>query len=188
MRVYIVRHGESVNNLNKNWTGWTDVPLTEKGRDDARKAGEFLKGITFDKVYSSDLSRAMDTARIALPGCVFETSPLFREVNVGEIGDKPLEILSVDERIAASRYGYAPYGGESQNEFGERIRRAMSMLEETSYNTVAIFAHAGFLRAFLDKVVGTYLPRQNVRCDNCAVAIFDFENKEWKLHSWINGR
>ena len=57
MRLYVIRHGESENNLKKCWTGWYDAPLTEKGRQDARKAGTFLQGITFDKIYASDLSR-----------------------------------------------------------------------------------------------------------------------------------
>ena len=67
MRVYIVRHGESVNNLNKLWTGWNDEELSEKGREDAKRAGDIIKGVSLDRIYSSDLSRAMDTARIAVP-------------------------------------------------------------------------------------------------------------------------
>ena len=190
MRVYVVRHGESMNNLKKLWTGWNDVELSEKGREDAKRAGEIIKGVSFDKIYSSDLSRAMDTARIAVPGCEFEALPIFREVNVGNIADKPLDVLSVEERILAGREGYAPYGGESCEEFSKRVRRVMDMLASTNFNTVAVFAHAGFLRTFLDVVVGAYLPRQNVVCNNCAVAIFDYDNanNEWKLHSWINGR
>lgn len=43
MKVYVVRHGESETNHMKKWTGWFDAPLTEKGRDDARGQGNFLK-------------------------------------------------------------------------------------------------------------------------------------------------
>lgn len=62
MRVYVIRHGESETNLNKKWTGWLDVHLTDKGKDDAKKAGDFLKNIAFEKIYASDLSRAVETA------------------------------------------------------------------------------------------------------------------------------
>ena len=115
MRVYVVRHGESMNNLKKLWTGWNDVELSEKGREDAKRAGEIIKGVSFDKIYSSDLSRAMDTARIAVPGCEFEALPIFREVNVGNIADKPLDVLSVEERILAGREGYAHYGDSDEH-------------------------------------------------------------------------
>ena len=89
MLVYLIRHGESQSNLDKIWSGWNDVPLTEKGKLDAKKAGEYLDGIKFDKIYSSDLSRAKNTAEIAIPGCEYEQTPLLREINVGEIVGKP---------------------------------------------------------------------------------------------------
>ena len=69
MKVYFVRHGQSVNNVRGVWTGWMDVDLTEQGISDAKVAGDFLKGIKFDKVYSSDLKRAVDTAKYAISGC-----------------------------------------------------------------------------------------------------------------------
>lgn len=83
MRVYVIRHGESESNLKKIWSGQFDAKLTEKGKEDAKKVGEVLKGVSFDKIYTSDLSRAMDTAKIAIPDCSFETSPLLREVDMG---------------------------------------------------------------------------------------------------------
>ena len=45
MKIYVIRHGESVNNLKGLWTGWSDVELTEKGVLDAKKAGEFIKDV-----------------------------------------------------------------------------------------------------------------------------------------------
>ena len=59
----MVRHGQSVWNMENRFTGWTDVALTEKGRDEAIKAGVVLKelGYTFDVAYTSLLKRANDT-------------------------------------------------------------------------------------------------------------------------------
>jgi len=63
-----MRHGESQWNLENRFTGWTDVDLTDTGREQARKAGELLKkeGYTFDLAYSSVLKRAIRTLWIAL--------------------------------------------------------------------------------------------------------------------------
>ena len=186
MRVYIVRHGESVNNFQKLWTGWLDVPLTEKGVNDAEKAKSFIGGVDFDKVYSSDLIRAVETAKIALPSYSLETSPLLREVNVGSIAGSPISTVSSEKRVFAALNGYSEYGGETKEEFQSRIRKFTKELETKDFKNVAIFSHAGWLRGFLDEVVGVTLPRKNIVCANCAIGIFEFEKDVWKLHSWIN--
>ncbi len=67
--LYIARHGESEWNTLGKWTGWTDVSLTEKGKNDARAIGEsFLKDITFDTVYTSDLKRTHETLDAMMKG------------------------------------------------------------------------------------------------------------------------
>lgn len=63
MKLVLLRHGQSIYNLEKRFTGWTDVPLTEKGIEEAKKAGKLLKinNFKFDKAYTSRLKRAIDT-------------------------------------------------------------------------------------------------------------------------------
>jgi len=67
-KLVLMRHGESQWNLENRFTGWTDVDLTEAGREQARKAGELLKreGYEFDLAYTSVLKRAIRTLWIAL--------------------------------------------------------------------------------------------------------------------------
>ena len=65
-KLVLVRHGQSVWNLQNRFTGWVDVPLTEKGKEEAFKAGELLKDIRFNVAYTSDLTRAQETLRIIL--------------------------------------------------------------------------------------------------------------------------
>lgn len=55
MKVYVIRHGESENNRTERFTGWDDPHLTDRGREDAKKAAELLKNVRFDKIYVSDL-------------------------------------------------------------------------------------------------------------------------------------
>jgi 2,3-bisphosphoglycerate-dependent phosphoglycerate mutase len=63
-----IRHGQSQWNLENRFTGWADVPLTEKGQSEARQAGWALKdaGFTFDIAYTSVLSRAQNTLKLVL--------------------------------------------------------------------------------------------------------------------------
>ena len=64
----LVRHGQSTYNLENRFTGWKDVPLTNKGVDEAKNAGNILKesNIVFDLAYTSKLKRAQDTLDIIL--------------------------------------------------------------------------------------------------------------------------
>ena len=186
MRVYIVRHGESETNKAHRWTGWLDVPLTEKGIEDAAKAGSLLADVKFDKLYSSDLVRAKKTLETALPGREYETSHLLREVSVGNIAGKPIIAFTDEEKALMVVKGYAAFGGETKEEFRGRVEGFMKMLEGSGEETVGIFCHAGWQRTFLDLVIGMSLPRKNVQCNNCTVAIFEYENGTWSLHSWMN--
>jgi len=65
-KLILIRHGESVWNQKNVFTGWVDVPLSEKGIQEAIKAGEKLADISFDVVYTSVQVRAIETAMIAL--------------------------------------------------------------------------------------------------------------------------
>ena len=69
----LIRHGQSQWNLENRFTGWIDIPLTDKGREEARRGGEKIKGIRFDKAYTSVLSRAIETLTIILKVIVQES-------------------------------------------------------------------------------------------------------------------
>lgn len=60
-KLFLVRHGESEWNKEGLWTGWTDIGLSDKGKEEARRVGEILKGEKIDTVYVSDLKRARET-------------------------------------------------------------------------------------------------------------------------------
>ena len=186
MKVYVVRHGQSETNLSGHWTGWLDVALTDQGRADAKKAGKVLEGIAFDKVFSSDLIRAKETAETALPGCSYETSPLLREVNVGNIAGKPLNILTDAQRATIAKIGYAELEGESKEEFQARIGRFIKVLEGLDCENVAVFSHRGWLLGMLDQILEISVPRKHIFCGNCAVLVYEFDGKNWRLYNWIN--
>ena len=156
MRVYIIRHGESENNFKKLWTGWLNIHLTEKGEQDAKKAREFLKDVKFDKVFSSDLQRAIETTEIALPDYEYETSSLLREINVGNIAGKPVSILTLEERKDAVINGYAAYGGETKAEITERVRKFKKELENTA---LILVINSRCLKRFLKNARKLSLPK-----------------------------
>ena len=186
MLVYLIRHGQSENNQRKLFSGWSDTPLTDQGREDAQKAGEILGGIAFDHVFASDLPRAVETARIALPAYTPTFDKRFREVNNGSLANLPHDTYPPNKRRWFSRFGYAKFGGENRKQFTTRVRKALQWFETLDADTVAVFTHEGWLRAALDEMIGTYLPRKHVLCRNCTVAVFEYADGVWKLHSWMN--
>lgn len=68
MKIYLVRHGQSVGNVQELWYGSSDLPLTDLGREQARQAGEKLREVPFSACYVSPLSRARDTAALVMEG------------------------------------------------------------------------------------------------------------------------
>jgi len=88
----LVRHGESTWNAKGIWTGWTDTPLSDKGRQEAKDAAEQLRGIKFDIAFTSVLSRAKETLEIIKQtlGISLKTieSPALNERNYGDYTGK----------------------------------------------------------------------------------------------------
>ena len=185
MKLYLIRHGESESNAANVWTGWLDAPLTEKGFDDAKRARPFLEGISFDKVYASDLTRACQTAQTVLPGCDPEKTALLREIHLGSLAGTPRSNTPAEIKALIAD-GYTALGGESRAEFKERLFQFLSMLEQQNHQTVAAFSHAGCLMTILDKLFGFKIPRSTIQCNNCCIAVLEYSTGRWTLHSWIN--
>jgi len=86
--VYMIRHGQTYFNKYRRMQGWCDSPLTAVGRQDAINAGKMLKEINFDGAYASDMSRAMNTAKLILKNSgntdlTVTPMPAFREAFYG---------------------------------------------------------------------------------------------------------
>lgn len=187
MKLYLIRHGQSETNLRKCFTGWAQVKLTEQGEADALSVRPLLEKIRFDKIYSSDLIRAMHTAELAIPGCTYETTPLLREVGMGSLELQPIADVEADMQAKNTRLlGYAMYGGESREQLLQRAADFLKLVENGGHQTVAAFSHWGFIGAVLDQVMGITIPKMRMVCKNCTVCVLEYEKEMWKLHSWIN--
>jgi len=100
----LIRHGQSLWNLENRFTGWVDVPLTDQGRAEARRAGELIKDIKFDIAYTSVLTRAQETLDIVL-GVIGQRPPVIRDqaLNERHYGD----LQGLNKADTAKRYGDA---------------------------------------------------------------------------------
>ena len=98
----LVRHGQSLWNLQDRFTGWVDVPLTEQGEAEARRAGELLRDIPFDVAYTSGLQRAQNTLALILESSGQDV-PVIRNPALNERAYGDLEGLN--KARTAEKYG-----------------------------------------------------------------------------------
>jgi 2,3-bisphosphoglycerate-dependent phosphoglycerate mutase len=105
IKLVLLRHGESTWNVDNRFTGWTDVDLSPKGRDEAREAGRLLAegGFTFDVAYTSLLKRAIRTLWIALDGMDLMWIPVHKSWRLNERHYGALQGL--DKAETAAKYG-----------------------------------------------------------------------------------
>ena len=190
MKIYMVRHGQSEANAKKQPGGWEQTHLTEKGRADAAIAGKRLEGISFDKVYSSDLFRTIETQQIALPDAEAERCTLIREIDVGCLAGKLAkdceEKYGPSYLVNKSLLDFADYGGEDHQQFRERICEFLKILEASPYENVAVFCHGGVIRTMIDIVTGVDIVNKftSFKCTNCGVYIFEYDGKRWCIDTW----
>jgi 2,3-bisphosphoglycerate-dependent phosphoglycerate mutase len=128
----LVRHGESQWNLENRFTGWVDVPLSPKGVEEAKKAGERIKkeSLHFDKAFTSDLRRAQDTLKLILEKLGQENIPLEKDKALNERHYGDLQGLNKAEtakkfgeeqvKIWRRSYDIAPPNGESLKDTAAR--------------------------------------------------------------------
>jgi len=195
MKIYLIRHGETPWNREKRFQGQIDIPLNEYGRRIAEETRQGLPVVHFDKVFSSPLCRARETAEILLrdmPDIPVETDERLKEFGFGPY--EGCSITAVANDPAHPLYNCiwhpdlykAPAGAES---FVDLIRRAQDFirerilpLESTSCRNVLVTAHGAFNRAFViaagHKGVADFW---SVPYLNCAVTVLELSGGCFKL-------
>jgi len=178
----LVRHGESQWNLENRFTGWVDIPLTEKGRSEARHAGEKLREIRFDCAYSSVLLRANQTLEIILDVIDQRDLPIVRnealnERHYGEL--QGLNKAETAEKFGAEQvhiwrrsYDVPPPGGESLKDTAARTLpffESQILGDIRVGKNVLVTAHGNSLRSIVMHMDG--LTREQVLSLNIATAV-----------------
>lgn len=140
----LVRHGETEWTISGQHTGTTDVPLTDRGREQAEKLGAALRGREFVAVFSSPMSRALDTCLLSGLGEDVQVTDDLREWDYGEYeGRKTADIR--EERPDWSLWRDGVPGGEVAADVGARVDRVIRQARALD-GDVALFAHGHVLR------------------------------------------
>lgn len=182
-RLYLLRHGQTEFNVKKLVQGRCDSPLTGLGRQQARVAAAWLKAhnVVPDKVVSSPLGRAMDTAQLVAtellgPDAAVEPCEGIIERCYGTFEEGPHDALPTD--VWDPGEDLVPFGGEGSRALQERMVDTLTnIMGADGIETLLAVSHGSASRQFIKAAAseGFELP---TKLPNCAIMIFDFEDSQ----------
>ncbi len=178
MEVYFIRHGLTIANERKLFTGCGETPLSEKGRAELDGYSEKTKDLKFDKLYSSPLSRAIDTAKILFPNTEVTVDSRLREISFGIFEGKTHEEISTvygeEARIWLSNWINTPIeGGESYAQVAKRGLDFVESIKDQKCEKVAVVAHGGLISSTLCSLLGDINLMHHIRVDNARYSMVE---------------
>jgi 2,3-bisphosphoglycerate-dependent phosphoglycerate mutase len=189
-KLILVRHGLSVYNDQNRFTGWKDVELNERGRNEAKQAVALLKEIKFDIAFTSKLKRASDTLDIILKGINQDNIPTEKNIALNErdygdlVGQNKAEAAKEfgDEQVQIWRRSYdiPPPGGESLKDTANRVIPYLNkqiLPHVFEGKNVIVSAHGNSIRAIV-MALKKYSPDEILKTEIgwCEPWIFQFKN------------
>ena len=161
-QLVLIRHGESQWNKENRFTGWIDIPLSLKGEEEAKEAGEKLKGYKFDEAFTSVLIRAIRTYEIVAEVAGFSHLPLEKDKALNERMYGDLQGLNKDDtrkkfgaeqvQLWRRSFDIAPPNGESLKDTAERVLPYYYSRIEPDLKAgknILIVAHGNSMRALI---------------------------------------
>ncbi len=191
MRMIVVRHGQSEANANRVLQGHMDSPLSNQGRLQARKLTQRMINTgnsTFDLMYSSDLSRAVETAKIISQPLKIDRItylPLLRELNLGIYEGLSLNGVNEKGLLDSIRNDYSKQvpGGESINSMIQRIHKFLEIISNLNPQPLSllVITHGGALYHILRILTG-FVPDDGEWYENCQMnELIKTADSSWKL-------
>ena len=186
-RLLLVRHGETELNSSERYWGSTDVRLDTVGLSQAERLRDRLATEKIDTVYSSDLKRALLTAKVIASDHKLEviTCPELREINFGQLEGLTFsqigQLYPEVTRLWMERNPELKYpGGESVDEFSNRVISFLGRLKKhTQEETILIVAHAGVLRTLVCRLLEIDLrKRLQIRIDLASLTVIETYSRE----------
>ncbi|MCQ8212431.1 histidine phosphatase family protein [Cetobacterium somerae] len=193
LRIYFVRHGETVWNTLKIFQGRSNSPLTELGIEQAKKLSKHLESIDFKKVYSSPQERALQTTKLLLGSKNIDIIPIdeFQEINMGKVEGIPREEFEKNYPIEyhnfwnnAVEYNPTAYNGESYDEILDRVRVGLNkLIQENNDGNILVISHGVTLKALFniinEKGIDEF-SKQPVP-ENTSTTIVEYDSNKFKI-------
>jgi broad specificity phosphatase PhoE len=183
VEVVLVRHGETEWSRDLKHTGWTDVPLTDLGREQAARVGAALRGRTFALVLTSPLQRAAETCRLAGFGDIAEARDDLREWDYGDYEGRKTADIRREVPDWTIWTGGVP-NGETIEQVAARADRVVEEARPAE-GDVLIFSHGHLLRILTARWLG--LEPQGGRLfalDSATLSTLGYERETAVIREW----
>ena len=186
--LYILRHGETLFNVQHKTQGFCDSPLTERGIEQCRIAGRMLKGrgLTFDGVYCSTSERCSDTLELALEAGWGKVFPYVRMKGLKEFNFGAFE--AQDQFLERFPHGdfYKAYGGETEDEALARYSAALHECMAAGHTTTLVVTHGGVNALLFKSRVPNPAPG-SVAFGNCICYHYEYDDTKEGLERfrWV---
>jgi len=183
--VLLIRHGQSEGNAERRFGGHTATPLSPRGRKQAAATAEALKNDSISAIYSSDLARAIETAKplATLTGLPINSTDAFRERSVGVMEGLTFEDAAQkhpDEYAALLRrdFEHVLNGGESYRQLLDRARNKLDeVIAKHRGGRIAVFSHTGTICILALHLMGALdapeLKPVWISSSNCGITRFE---------------
>jgi broad specificity phosphatase PhoE len=183
VEVVLVRHGETEWSRDLKHTGWTDEPLTERGRDQAERVGAALHGRSFALVLTSPLQRATETCRLAGFGDVAQPRDDLREWNYGDYEGRKTDDIRKEAPGWTIWTGGVP-NGETVEQVGARADRVVEEARAQE-GDVLLFGHGHLLRILAARWLGLE-PRAGrlFALDPATLSALGYERETSVIREW----
>jgi len=185
MRLILIRHGKTCDNLKKKYSGIRDIGLTRAGRQEAKKIKERIKGLKVDRVFCSDLKRSWQTAEIIFgKRCRMIKNPHLREINFGKWEGLTYSQIVRRYPSTCKRWLKDPFSvnipfGEKLSHFIRKIKNELKkIVDRNTDKTVAVVTHAGVIRVILNTVRGIKKKGfWQLKINPCSVYIIEYKKQ-----------
>lgn len=190
IEIWLVRHGQTVENFTRVVQGQLDGRLSPEGILQAQKVAEALEDIRFDIIYSSDLGRAIETTSYIQknhPRAQVFTSPLLREKHFGSLQGKKVESLGLSFSDPW-RSIFTVMEGETPEEVGQRARSLLEKLVAEHQGQKVLLVGHGFLNScFINLLLNEEICYANLhKQENTAVNYFLLDEGGRLVHGRLN--
>lgn len=162
-KIYLVRHGMPETMGEKRYLGTTDVPLSELGKKQATRIGRWFLDKSIERIYTSPLSRCLETAARIKKAMDFSSAVWVKE----ELHEMPMGMWENHtfaeirenypeeyEKRGKHLGDYTPEGGESFSQGGKRFEECLDEIRRECKGNILVVAHAGVIRGYLCRVRG----------------------------------
>ena len=183
MELILVRHGESIANTKQLYCGWLETELTDKGINQGKKVGKYLKCQKIDKIFSSSSKRALDTAininrELYFPVKEIEIEEDLRELYFGLFEGKTYKEICNEYKEEADKWfndyiNYSTPQGESLKDLALRSKAFLNKIKKEEGRILCI-THGGTIKVILSELLGLDLKCfWSLQIDQCCVVKFN---------------